>query len=86
VTQVFSLLGFVAKLKTIEHDMNDLGPAIVARACEMVACCQGSARYLRVRLGQPQAGSDSHEKCAPDIRRARDHLRPTDRSTVRFAA
>ncbi len=37
MTQVFTLIGFVAKLKAIEHDMHDLGPAIVARACEMVA-------------------------------------------------
>jgi hypothetical protein len=37
MTQVFSLLGFVAKLKTIELEMDVLGPALVARACEMVA-------------------------------------------------
>ena len=37
MTGVYSILGFVAKLKAIEHDMNELGPAIVARACEMVA-------------------------------------------------
>jgi hypothetical protein len=35
--QTFSLLGFVAKLKTIELEMNVLGPALVARACELVA-------------------------------------------------
>lgn len=34
---VYSIVGFVAKLKAIEHDMNELGPAIVAKACEMVA-------------------------------------------------
>ena len=32
MTQVFTLVEFVAKLKAIEHDMHDLGPAIVARA------------------------------------------------------
>ena len=37
MTQVFSLLGFVAKLKTIELEMNVLGPALIARACELVA-------------------------------------------------
>src|SRR5882672_4578991 len=37
MTQTFSLLGFVAHLKAVEHDMNALGPAIVAKACEMVA-------------------------------------------------
>jgi HK97 gp10 family phage protein len=37
VTQVFSLLGFVAKLKAIEHDMDALGPAIVIAACKAVA-------------------------------------------------
>jgi hypothetical protein len=35
--ETFSLLGFVAKLKTIELEMNVLGPALVARACELVA-------------------------------------------------
>jgi hypothetical protein len=37
MTQTFSLLGFVAHLHAVERDMNSLGPAIVARACEMVA-------------------------------------------------
>ena len=37
MTGVYSILGFVAKLKAIEHDMHDLGPAIVARACQLVA-------------------------------------------------
>jgi phage gpG-like protein len=37
MTGVYSVLGFVAKLKTVELEMNALGPAIVARACEMVA-------------------------------------------------
>jgi hypothetical protein len=36
-TGVYSVLGFVAKLGAIERDMHELGPAIVARACEMVA-------------------------------------------------
>jgi phage gpG-like protein len=36
-TGVYSVLGFVAKLKTIELEMNVLGPAIIAHACEMVA-------------------------------------------------
>src|SRR6267142_5231921 len=37
MTQTFTLLGFVAHLKAVEHDMNALGPAVVAKACEMVA-------------------------------------------------
>src|SRR6267378_1853116 len=37
MTQTFSLLGFVAHLATVERDMHELGPAIVARACEMVS-------------------------------------------------
>jgi phage gpG-like protein len=41
---VFTLLGFVAHLKAIEHDMHELGPAIVARACEMV--CTEAKRVL----------------------------------------
>jgi hypothetical protein len=35
--QTFSLLGFVAHLHAVDRDMKELGPAIVARACEMVA-------------------------------------------------
>jgi hypothetical protein len=34
---MFDLLGFVAQLKTIDRDLTDVGPAILARACEMVA-------------------------------------------------
>jgi predicted subunit of tRNA(5-methylaminomethyl-2-thiouridylate) methyltransferase len=33
---LFSILGFVAHLHSIEHDVAELGPAIVAKACEMV--------------------------------------------------
>jgi phage gpG-like protein len=35
--QEFSLLSFVAHLHTIDRDLHEVGPAIVARACEMVA-------------------------------------------------
>ena len=34
MTQTFSLLGFVAKLKTIDLELNVLGPALIARACD----------------------------------------------------
>ena len=44
MTGVFSLLGFVAQLKAIERDMHELGPAIVARACEMV--CAEAKRVI----------------------------------------
>jgi hypothetical protein len=37
MTQMFDLLGFVAQLKTIDRDLTEVGPAILARACEMVA-------------------------------------------------
>jgi phage gpG-like protein len=37
MTGVYSVASFIVKLKTIELEMNALGPAIVARACEMVA-------------------------------------------------
>src|ERR1039458_8512599 len=37
MTGVFSILGFVAQLEAIDHDMEALGPAIVARACQLVA-------------------------------------------------
>jgi phage gpG-like protein len=37
VSQVFSLLGFVAHLETIKRDMHTLGPMIIEKACAMVA-------------------------------------------------
>jgi hypothetical protein len=37
MTGVMSILEFVAQTKAIEHDLHELGPAIVARACELVA-------------------------------------------------
>jgi phage gpG-like protein len=36
-TGIYSVLGFVAKLAAIERDMEALGPAIIRKACEMVA-------------------------------------------------
>ena len=44
MTGVFSILGFVAELKAIDHDMHELGPAIVAKACEMV--CTEAKRVI----------------------------------------
>jgi hypothetical protein len=44
MTGVFTLLGFVAQLKAIEHDMHELGPAIVAKACKMV--CDEAKRVI----------------------------------------
>src|ERR1019366_3884946 len=44
MTGVFSILGFVAQLKAIDHDMHELGPAIVAKACEMV--CTEAKRVI----------------------------------------
>src|SRR5712672_2707011 len=44
MTQTFTLLGFVAHLATVERDMHELGPAIVARACEMV--CEEAKRVI----------------------------------------
>src|ERR1035437_10054844 len=35
--QEFSLLGFVTQLHTIDRDLHEVAPAIIARACEMVA-------------------------------------------------
>jgi phage gpG-like protein len=37
MTGIFTLLGFVAKLGAIDHDMQAIGPAIVRKACQMVA-------------------------------------------------
>jgi hypothetical protein len=36
MTGVMSILEFVAQTKAIEHDLQELGPAIVARACQML--------------------------------------------------
>lgn len=36
MTQVFTLLGFVAELATIQQDMEELPRAIVAKACAMI--------------------------------------------------
>ncbi len=33
---VYSILGFVAELKAIEHDFEALGPKIIERACQIV--------------------------------------------------
>jgi phage gpG-like protein len=44
MTQTFSLLGFVAHLATVERDMHALGPAVVARACELV--CEEAKRVI----------------------------------------
>jgi hypothetical protein len=41
MTGVFSILGFVAQLKAIEHDMHELGPAIVARVMSANASVAG---------------------------------------------
>jgi hypothetical protein len=44
MTGVYSIVGFVAKLKMIEHDMEALGPEIVRKACEMV--CEEAKRVI----------------------------------------
>jgi phage gpG-like protein len=36
-TGVFSILGFVAHLKVLEHDLHETESAIIAKACQMVA-------------------------------------------------
>lgn len=37
MTGVFSLAGFAAHLGAIERDLDEVGPAIVAKACQMLA-------------------------------------------------
>jgi len=37
MTEMYSVVGFIAKLKAVETDLHLVGPAIIARACEMVA-------------------------------------------------
>jgi phage gpG-like protein len=41
---VYSILGFVAHLKAVEHDLKQVEHAIVARACEMV--CEEAKRVI----------------------------------------
>jgi hypothetical protein len=36
MTKLFDIVGFVAQLHTIERDLTEVGPAVIARACEMV--------------------------------------------------
>jgi phage gpG-like protein len=43
-TGVYSILGFVAKLKVLEHETKEVEHAIVARACEMV--CAEAKRVI----------------------------------------
>ena len=51
--QEFSLLGFVAHLHAIDRDLHEVGPAIVARACEMVARAAKRAIGKRHELWPP---------------------------------
>jgi hypothetical protein len=44
MTQTFTPLGFVAHLHRLEREAHELGPAIVAKACEMV--CDEAKRVL----------------------------------------
>src|SRR5258708_21952686 len=58
MTKTFSLLGFVAPLATVERDMHELGPAIVARACEMV--CDEAKRVIGTYdYGWPQLSPET---------------------------
>jgi phage gpG-like protein len=44
MTKVFSLLGFVAHLAVIEKEMNEVVPAIVAKACQLI--CDEAKRVI----------------------------------------
>jgi HK97 gp10 family phage protein len=37
MTQSFTLLGFIAHLENVEHNMHAIGPGIIRKACEMIA-------------------------------------------------
>jgi phage gpG-like protein len=52
MTGVFSILGFVAQIRQIESDIDKLGPAIIARACEMV-CARAKAMLGTYQDGWP---------------------------------
>lgn len=41
---IFTIAGFIGQLHAIERDMEELGPAIVARACQMV--CDEAKRVI----------------------------------------
>ena len=44
MTEIFTLVGFAAKLGAIDRDLHEVGPAIIARACEMV--CAEAKRVI----------------------------------------
>jgi len=44
MTGVYSILGFVAQLKAIDHDLKEVGHAIIVRACQMV--CDEAKRVI----------------------------------------
>lgn len=37
MTTQFTLLGFIAHLENVQHNMHEIGPRIIRKACEMVA-------------------------------------------------
>jgi hypothetical protein len=58
MSEIFTVLGFVAKLGAIERDMHELGPAIVARACEMV-CAEAKRVIGTYDYGWPQLSPET---------------------------
>jgi hypothetical protein len=43
MTQSFTLLGFIAHLENVQHNVHEIGPRIIRKACEMVAAQARSA-------------------------------------------
>ena len=63
MTGVFSILGFVAHLEAMKHDVKEVEHAIIARACEMV--CAEAKRV--VGIGYPEWPALAPETLAKKI-------------------
>jgi hypothetical protein len=63
MTEIYSVIGFIAKLKAIEHDMHELGPA---NRCQGLrdGCRRGKARD-RARLRVAMIGRAISVRPAP---------------------
>jgi hypothetical protein len=65
---VFSILGFVAELKAIDHDLEALGPKIVERACQIIQKKAKAAIGREHELWAPLAESTIRDKAAHGYR------------------
>jgi hypothetical protein len=61
---VYSILGFVAELKAVDHDLEALGPKIIERACQIVQKKAKAAIGKEHDLWAPLAESTIRDKAA----------------------